>query len=190
MKFDITNIVVGCALPIMAFSIGTKLELGSDFQVINLVEVLISVSMLIVANEALSTWKSQFRHKLLYESFLRIEKSFDSYHVSEIELWNDSYSKYKTSETSFMQAHEKVDVRNKCFREYCLSWKEVSLVNPKFSEFHESLSPSSLQVQYRSLHQRLRKPDFKLEHDLPDNDFSEIYGLAISSFQKERLKLS
>ncbi|EHI9302565.1 hypothetical protein J9097_004194 [Vibrio vulnificus] len=190
MKFDITNIVVGCALPIMAFSIGTKLELGSDFQVINLVEVLILVSMLIVANEALSTWKSQFRHKLLYESFLRIEKSFDSYHVSEIELWNDSYLKYKTSETSFMQAHEKVDVRNKCFREYCLSWKEVSLVNPKFSEFHESLSPSSLQVQYRSLHQRLRKPDFKLEHDLPDNDFSEIYGLAISSFQKERLKLS
>ncbi len=191
MKPDITNICVAICIAVLGFYLGLSATHLIKLNFIGVCGVVISICALIVAYQALTTWKNQFKHHEQYKSLVNIEDEFRKYCEAEIEYWHcclklrrENGNNYESSESP------ELNNRNLMYQNYIHSWNELLIHLPSFKDKRPYYSPKNVQIMFRDLLKRLRSTSYQHENDLPDSEHENIISSGIGSFQVARRKLS
>jgi len=190
MKLDISNICVSISCAILGFYVGAERGITLSFGVVEVIGLVISISMLIVATQALSSWRNQFKHHVQYKSILKVESRFQSYWEAELEVRTACLKNRSIEGFDFSLPMPEINHRNDMQYRYQVSWDELKVYHPKFEKKFSELAPDNLSKGCLTRVMRLYEESYKSSEDDFTQWYHEVHGQALSVFLKQRKKLS
>lgn len=202
MKLDITNICVVLCFTIFGYFLGLSKSEIVDLDLFSILSVIISVSALIIANQALGTWESQFKYLEQYKSLVNAETSLKNYlnyqdevrkiglkmRQDEVTRCNLSASEYEG--VDFILTDDISDLRNLKQLEYQRSWDELKIHCPDFIKKNQEIEPDVLSRGYRNLFMELSSSAYKLGDFKYMNFHNHIFNKGVEAFHVKRSKIN
>ena len=205
MKFDIKNISNICVVlcfAIFGYFLGLSKSEIVDLDLFSILRVIISVSALIIANQALGTWKSQFKYQEQYKSLVNAETSLKNYlnyqdkvrsiglkmRQDEVKRCHLSAPEYKG--VDFILPDYIINLRNLKQLEYQRSWDELKIHCPDFTRKNQEIEPDVLSRDYLNLFIELSSSDYKIGDSKYMNFHNRIFNKGVKAFHVERSRIN
>jgi len=149
MKTDVTNICIAICLVILGYYYGASSNSLITNDIFSLLGLIVSFCALIIAKEALGTWKNQFKHQLQHKALVNAEIYFKDYCASE-EKFRIECIKRRSEEqsTDFDIPNDLSDIRNTLKREYQRAWNELAITGLDLVENNQNFAPDEISKSY------------------------------------------
>lgn len=200
MKLDITNICVVLCFTIFGYFLGLSKSEIVDLDLFSILSVIISVSALIIANQALGTWKSQFKYQEQYKSLVNAETSLKNYlnyqdevRTIGLNMRQDEVTRcnLRASKNEGVDLPDYIsDLRNLKQREYQRSWDELKIHCPDFIQENKEIEPDVLSRGYRDLFMELSSSAYKLGDFKYINFHNHIFEIGVKAFHVKRAEIN
>ncbi|WP_426357865.1 hypothetical protein ACPUVO_15620 [Pseudocolwellia sp. HL-MZ19] len=159
-------------------------------EIFSVLGLIVSVCTLCVAQQALGTWRNQFKHQEQHRSLLNAEECFKKYCASEEKLRVECIKMRSKQGVDFIFPIGDADLRNIKQREYQRSLDELVITYPKFVRKNVSLAPDELSKLYietiREIHSDTFNPCNSNFYNMHEYNLKR----GVAAFHKYRAKLS
>lgn len=201
MKLDITNICVVLCFTIFGYFLGLSKSEIVDLDLFSILSVIISVSALIIANQALGTWKSQFKYQEQYKSLVNAETSLKNYlnYQDEVRTIGLKMRQDEVTRCNNLRASKNEgvdlpdyisDLRNLKQLEYQRSWDELKIHCPDFIQENQEIEPDVLSRGYCNLFMELSSSAYKLGDFKYMNFHNHIFEIGVEAFHVKRAEIN
>jgi hypothetical protein len=201
MKLDITNVCVALCLTILGYFLGASKSEIVDIDLSSILTVIISVSGLMIANQALYTWRAQFKHLERHKSLVAAEISFKNYWNYQDEVRSISLRMRQDAVTKtdpkmlektaidFTLPTYITEQRNLKQLEYQRSWNELKIHCSGFIKKNHELEPDALSKHYRKLAMELHSKNYESGDAKYMNFHDSSFRNGVKAFHVERAKI-
>jgi len=190
MKPDVTNICVALCLVIMGYYYGASNNSLITSDIFSLLGLIISLSALIIAKQALGTWRNQFKHQLQHKALVNAELCFKSYCASEESFRVECIKRRSKQGSDFKVPNEHSDIRNTQKREYQRAWNELAITGLGFVERNTNLAPKEIGDGYLNFAIEVHNEDFSPSRSNFYNMHEYNLMEGVTMFLKYRAELS
>ncbi|WP_264878290.1 hypothetical protein [Vibrio agarivorans] len=186
---DVSNVCIAVICSLFGFYMGAQHGAITDLDIIEVIGVIISISTLIIASQALNSWRNQFKHNVEYESFVKAESNFKKYWDSECDLRAVCIKKRSVEGFDFEVPMLEAFERNAMQYKFLLSWNELEVYHPKFTKDFDDLNPDILSRDFRTYVMKISEVDFRPYNDDFCNWSNEVHKRAINAFLSYRKEI-
>ena len=190
MRVDISNVSVAVVCAILGFYVGAFKGVIPSLGILEAIEFVVSMATLIIASQALNSWRNQFKHQVQYKSLLKLKANFENYWKSEDSVRSSCMKKRHREGFAFELPETEIDHRNNMQRKYQESWNELTVYCPKFVDEYRDIAPDNICRIHLDYINELRKQNFSPS----TSDFYDWQNImkkrAISGFYTYLSKLS
>jgi hypothetical protein len=180
MKIDITNIIVALFLAIAGYYFGASHSNLLVFDIFPALSLIVSACTLFIGQQALNSWKNQFKHQEQYKSLVNAEKCFRSYCISEEELRAECIKRRSEHGVNFELPMQYSDAVNRKKFEYQQAWDELAITCADFIKDNIWLTPDAISKGYISEIVQIHDDDFTPQK----SNFYEMHGANLTSGKK------
>ncbi|GLT18320.1 hypothetical protein GCM10007938_20980 [Vibrio zhanjiangensis] len=160
VRVDISNVSVEVACTILGFYAGAAKGVIPSLGILEAIGLVVSISTLIIASQALNSWRNQFRHQVQYKSLLKLKANFENYWKSEDSVRSSCMEKWRREGFAFELPETEIDHRNNMQRKYQESWNEITMYCPKFVDEYRDIAPDNICKIHLDYINELRKQNF------------------------------
>ena len=185
-RFDIINVCVALCLTIFGYSLGVLEDQMVDISLI--FTVITSLCGLIIAKQALYTWRNQFKYQEQYKSLIQADIDFNKYcifgndervishkRINKAEISDDAYTKDEMPDDAYLKE------KNEIYNNYERSWDELSIHCEDFIRDNAKLSPDNLGKIYLTTSPKSKGVDYDKLHE----DTIRDGRLTFQTYRKE-----
>lgn len=182
MKVDISNVTVAVVFAILGFYAGDSKVVIPNLGIPEAIELVVSVATLIIASQALNSWRKQFKHQIQYKTLLKVKDSFEEYWKAEDRVWTSFMKKRHLDGFTLDLLETEFNYRNDMQREYQESWDELAVYCPKFVDEYCDIAPDNISRIHLDYINEQLKPNLSSSTSGFDNWQNKIIKRARSGF--------